>query len=99
VEQFAFSVVFANAGAVHMAAPYLLHYWCIKEIRPVLASFFSYMSGKSWEELVYYSQMIQIPVYLQEKIRFLHNRTLAGKIQKLQWHPVMPDWQRLMKQL
>lgn len=99
VEQFAFSVVFANAAQVHAASPYILHYWCMKEIRTVLTSFFKYMEGRNWADLVHHSQMIQMHVHLQEKISFLHNRTVMGKIKKEQWMPVVPDWELLGKQL
>ena len=37
MEQLAFSVVWARTGTVREAAPWVYHYWNLKEIRPVLA--------------------------------------------------------------
>jgi len=99
VEQFAFSVVFANAGTIHAASPYILHYWGIKEVRAVLTSFFKYMQGQPWPKLLHASQAIQMHVHMQDKISFLHNRTVTGKLKKLQWHPRIPHWPLLLEQL
>ena len=41
VEQFAFSVYFQQVTDVKAAAPYITHYWNLKEARLVLASFFN----------------------------------------------------------
>jgi len=43
VEQFAFSVFFRQAGVIKTAAPFILHYWNLKEARPALASFFTFL--------------------------------------------------------
>lgn len=41
MEQLAFSVVWVRAGIVREAAPWIYHYWNLKEIRPVLAQLFA----------------------------------------------------------
>ena len=99
VEQFAFSVYLGQTGKLKTAHSYILHYWNMKEVREVLRSFFAFMKGRPWADLVHYSQAIQMHVYMQDKISFLANRTLAGKIKKEQWVPVIPDWEMWMKQL
>jgi len=99
VEQFAFSVFMQEAGPVKTAAPYILHYWNLKEARTVLASFFSHFKNASWDELTRYSLLIQMHVLMQEKVNFLHNRGYLQKLQKKQWQPVIPDWNEAVKQL
>jgi hypothetical protein len=99
VEQFAFSLFFQHTAQIHTAAPYILHYWNLKEARLILASFFQYFKGKDWNELVRYAALIQIHVPMQEKVSFLENRSIWGKIQKIKWQPVIPDWAELLKQL
>ncbi len=99
VEQFAFSVYFREAGQVKAAAPYLIHYWNLKEVRSTLASFFLHFKDKSWEELALYSQLIQMHVLMQEKVNFYENRSILQKLQNKQWLPVKPDWEELLTQL
>jgi len=99
VEQFAFSLYFQRSAKVRAASPYILHYWNVKEMRIILASFFEYFSNKKWDELVLYSTLIQVHVIMQEKISFLHNRSLMGKLKKESWEPAIPNWELLVKQL
>ena len=99
IEQFAFSVYFQQAGNVKQAAPYLIHYWNLKEVRLLLASFFVHFKTKSWSELVHYSQLIQMPVLIQEKGNFYSNRSIGKSLQKVHWQPTIPDWNELSKQL
>jgi lipopolysaccharide biosynthesis glycosyltransferase len=99
VEQFAFSVYFQQAGLVKAAAPYIIHYWNLKEMRGALASFFSHFKDKSWEELTHYSQLIQMHTLMQEKGNFYSNRSIVHALQKKRWLPVKPDWDEMMKQL
>jgi len=99
VEQFAFSVYFQEAGVIKTAAPYILHYWNLKEARLALASFFDAFKDKSWQELVRYSRLLQMPVLMQEKVNFLHNRSIIDKLQKKQWSPSKQDWHELSRQV
>lgn len=99
VEQFTFSLFFQMKGNVHAAAPYILHYWNLKELRIVLSSFFQYFRNVSWSELVRYSCCIQVPVFMQEKISFLENRSILQKLQKVKWEPTIPDWSSAVQQL
>lgn len=99
VEQFAFSVYFQQAGDVKAAAPYMIHYWNLKEARVALASFFGYFKGRGIEELKRYSQLVQIHVMMQEKMNFIHNRSIADKLMKKEWKPMQYDWKELMKEL
>ena len=48
IEQFAFSVFFQHEGRVMAAAPYIFHYWNLKEARVLLSSFFAKYEYKSW---------------------------------------------------
>jgi hypothetical protein len=99
VEQFAFSVYFQRAKTLHAAAPYIVHYWNMKELRILLASFFNHFKNKSWDELTELSKMIQVHVIMQEKLSFLQNRSALGKLTKTEWEPKIPDWNLLMQQL
>ena len=99
MEQFAFSVYFQGAADVKAAAPYIVHYWNLKEAREVLASFFAYFANKDIEELIRYSALVQMHVLMQEKMNFLHNRSIAAKLMKNEWRPATQDWAALTKQL
>jgi hypothetical protein len=99
VEQFAFSVYFRETGNILAAAPYIIHYWHLKEARTVLASFFGHFKNSDWEELVTYSNLIQIPVLLQEKANFIDNRNIIEWLQKKQWRPAIHNWDDLLSQL
>lgn len=92
VEQFAFSVFFQNNSNVYSAAPYILHYWNLKELRVLLTSFFKHYGNENWQELICYSRAIQVPVLMQEKISFLENR---GMLKKAKWQPLIPDWDHI----
>ncbi len=98
-EQLAVSYYFGREGRIHNTTAYVLHYWSLSEAKPMLASFFSFFKGASWSDLVHYSQLIPLPVLIQEKTSFYINRSLAGKIKKAQWEPQIPDWQRAIQQL
>jgi len=99
VEQFAFSVFFQAAGKVKTAAPYLIHYWNLKDVRPLLAEFFKRFKAKPWKELVLLSALIQMPVLMQEKAGFYQNRSIADKLLKKKWAPKMPDWDEGIEQI
>ena len=92
-EQFAFSVLFQQTAAVMAAAPYMVHYWNLKEVRAVLADFFRFFGGESWPGLVKYAACIQMPVLMQEKANFYSNRSITDKILKKTWTPNLPDWE------
>jgi len=98
IEQFACSVGFQQLGDVKAAAPYIIHYWNLKEARVVLASFFDHYKNSPWPELVKYSALIQIPALLQEKANFYQNRSVTGKLQKKQWQPATYDWKEVARQ-
>jgi len=99
VEQFAFSLYFQRTTTIHAAAPYILHYWNVKELRILLASFFNHFKNKTWDDLVEYSKLIQVHVIMQDKVTFLQNRSALGKLTKAEWEPVIPDWNMLAQQL
>ena len=99
VEQFAFSVYFQQAGVVRAAAPYIFHYWKLKEARHLLASFFEHFKDKSWDDLVRYSALVQVHVLMQEKLNFFQNRSVHAHIMKKQWLPERQDWEELTKQI
>ncbi len=99
VEQFAFSVYFQETAPVLAAASYIVHYWHLKEMRAVLASFFAHFRGCTWSELTTYSQLIQMHVQMQEKASFFHNRGVWAALQKKKWLPLQHNWDELKKQL
>ncbi len=99
IEQFAFSIYFQQAGLVKAAAPYIYHYWNLKEARKVLASFFDNFKDKNWEELTRYSALVQIHTLMQEKANFYRNRGLLGSVMSKKWLPGKVDWTELVKQL
>jgi hypothetical protein len=89
VEQFAFSVFFQQAGQIHSAAPWLIHYWNLKEARLLFAAFFEKYKGAGWGELAERSSEIQVPVLMQEKINFFENRSVIDKLRKKKWTPAL----------
>lgn len=99
VEQFAFSYYFQNAAPMLTAHTRIYHYWNLKEIRFILASFFRYFKGKSWEEMAQYSRLVQLPEPMQQKVNFLQNRTPLAKFLKKHWQPQEPRWDLLVQQL
>jgi hypothetical protein len=99
VEQFAFSLYFQNTSQIHTAHTHIYHYWNLKDLRPVLASFFEFFRGRGWHELVYCSQLIQLPDYLQQKANFYFNRSTLDKLLKKKWLPHVPQWPLLVQQL
>lgn len=99
VEQFAFSAYLQSAADVKAAAPFIFHYWNLKEAGDVLASFFAHYHGRPWAELVRCSSLVQIPVLMQEKVVFLSNRSFTGTLAGKKWAPAIPDWQQAEKQL
>lgn len=96
VEQFAFSVFFRQEGHIKAAAPYILHYWNLKEVRPLLGSFIKQFIHRSWEDLAQYSEMIQMHVLMQEKVNFLANRDITDKLLKKNWAPSEYNWNELL---
>jgi len=99
VEQFAFSYCFANKAHIKAAAPCILHYWNLKEMRQVLAAFFTHFKYTKWTELTTLASLLQPHLYMQEKAAFYQNRSIAGKLGKEKWQPIIPDWQDLLHQL
>ncbi|WP_303310248.1 hypothetical protein [Hymenobacter sp. BT730] len=62
MEQLAFSIRFAVDGEpVREAASYLLHYWNLKALRPVLVELFERYAGQSYEELYHRATQLHIP--------------------------------------
>lgn len=99
VEQFAFSYFMSQAGTIHSASAAILHYWNFKEFRRYLDSFTDYCKGKSWEEKVRLSALLQVPALLQEKLSFYMNRSIAAKLAGAHYVPRIPDWKEMEKQL
>ena len=52
MEQLSFSMSMPIDGRLEQAAPYILHYWHMKDIRPVLSEFFKQHQGVSTAALV-----------------------------------------------
>ena len=99
VEQFAFSYCFANETHIKAAAPYIIHYWNLKEMRKILAAFFTHFKDVKWSELAALAALLQPHLYMQEKAAFYQNRSIAGKLAKDKWQPTLPVWENLLHQL
>ncbi len=84
---------------VKAAAPYIFHYWNLKEARTVLVSFFTHFKGCTWDELTRYSSLVQIHALMQDKVNFYRNRGVLGTLQGKKWLPEKQDWEELVKQL
>jgi hypothetical protein len=99
VEQFGFSLMFQEAGQVYATSREIMHYWSLKEMREYLASFFSYFADRSVQEQARLSQLIQLHVPMQDRGSFYLNRSPIGKIRRVQWKPLIPDWEAMEKQM
>ncbi|MBS1628841.1 MAG: hypothetical protein JST27_02170 [Bacteroidetes bacterium] len=99
VEQFAFSMVFARQGQIYASCREILHYWSLKEMRAYLASFFEYFKKRPIPEQARCSQLIQLHVPMQDRGSFYLNRSPMGKIRRLPWQPLIPDWAELERQM
>ena len=75
MEQLAFSVVWAQAGPVREAAPWVHHYWDLKEIRPVLAELFALAPAHQLVDLQVRATSINLPALAEGKAQF---RALPG---------------------
>jgi len=83
MEQLAFSVVWAQAGPVREAAPWVHHYWNLKEIRPVLAALFALPPARSLPEWQARAARLDVPALAESKARF---RALPG------WRRALRRW-------
>ncbi len=99
VEQFAFSYYFQQSVAIKTAAPYCLHYWNFKGLRLLLNSFFEHFKEASWDELIQYRKLIQIPAEMQVKSNYLEYRNIVHHLFNKKWIPKTPDWDSLLDQL
>ncbi len=99
VEQFAFSWYLQNTAPLRTAHTHIFHYWNLKEIRSIFDSYFRYFKARSWNDLAYYSILVQLPEPMQQKVNFLQNRTPLEKFQKKHWKPQEPRWDLLIQQL
>ena len=75
MEQLAFSVVWARSGPVHEAAPWVYHYWNLKEIRPVLARLFAPQPGATLANWQARAASLDVPALAEGKAQF---RALPG---------------------
>ena len=71
MEQLAFSAVLARAGAVREAAPWVYHYWNLKEIRPVLDELFAAPGPRPLAAWQARAGALDVPALAEEKARFL----------------------------
>lgn len=83
MEQLAFSVVWARAGPVREAAPWVYHYWNLKEIRPVLARLFAPRPGATLASWQARAASLDVPALAEGKARF---RALPG------WRRAVQRW-------
>ena len=83
MEQLAFSVVWAQAGPVGEAAPWVYHYWNLKEIRPVLAALFALPPPAGLAGWLARATRLDVPALAEGKARF---RALPG------WRRALRRW-------
>jgi hypothetical protein len=60
MEQLSYSICLAEAGAVQEVSPYVLHYWHMKDTRPVLANFFAQHNGQPTSSIL--TALAQLPI-------------------------------------
>lgn len=70
MEQLAFSVVWARQGPVREAAPWVYHYWDLKEIRPVLAALLAPQPGRTLAEWQARATRLHLPALAEGKALF-----------------------------
>lgn len=99
VEQFAFSYFFQENANIKTTGWHILHYWNFKGLRLLLHSFFEHFKLASWDELIIYSQLIQIPVQMQIRANYLEYRSHKHHLVNKKWQPEIPDWDNLLHQL
>ena len=73
MEQLAFSVVLARAGVVREAAPWVYHYWNLKEIRPVLTELFTPAGPQSLAAWQARAGTLDVTALAEGKARFRQN--------------------------
>jgi hypothetical protein len=83
MEQLAFSVVWARQGLVREAAPWVYHYWDLKEIRPVLAALLAPTPSRPLAEWQARAARLEVPALAEAKARF---RALPG------WQRAVRRW-------
>jgi len=83
MEQLAFSVVWARSGPVQEAAPWVYHYWNLKEIRPVLGVLLTPQPGRSLADWQARVALLDVPALAEGKARF---RALPG------WQRAVRRW-------
>lgn len=83
MEQLAFSVVWARSGPVREAAPWVYHYWNLKEIRPVLSRFFAPRSGATLADWQARAARLDVPALAEGQAQF---RALPG------WRRALRRW-------
>jgi hypothetical protein len=83
MEQLAFSVVWARQGPVHEAAPWVYHYWNLKEIRPALAALLTPSPGRTLAAWQAHVAQLHVPALAEGKARF---RALPG------WQRAVRRW-------
>lgn len=99
IEQFAFSVQFSSKGNIMSALPYALHYWNLKELRGVIATFLQHFNGRPWADLVRYSALIQPYVLVAEKNIYLQHQSVTGKLLGKKWEPPVYNWDLIEQQV
>ncbi|RZK93835.1 MAG: hypothetical protein EOO62_31370 [Hymenobacter sp.] len=83
MEQLAFSMWFGGAGTIAEAAPYVLHYWNLKDVRPLLTRVFQQHAPHSLE--AFYEQATAL--HLED----LHESELRYR--------TLPAWRRTLLKL
>lgn len=83
MEQLAFSVVWARSGPVREAAPWVYHYWNLKEIRPALAALLAPQPGRQMAEWQLHAARLDVRALAEGKAHF---RALPG------WQRAVRRW-------
>jgi hypothetical protein len=83
MEQLAFSVVWARSGPMREAAPWVYHYWNLKEIRPVLSQLFAARPSATLADWQARAASLDVPALAEGKAQF---RALPG------WRRAVRRW-------
>jgi hypothetical protein len=92
LEQVALSWSFLQHTPLLPALPYVLHYWNLKEARPLLQAFFDRFEQQGWQQMVHLSANIQMYALFLDRIRFGYNRTPADLLSGKKWQPGLDNF-------
>ena len=82
-EQFAFTVLLQQKGAIYEVEPHIHHYWYFKEFRSIIAQFLEENKGKTFDALVALSAKINPERMGREKLAYKQMNFWQKLVQKI----------------